>query len=170
MSTVPTNKEQIIIYLAASGLNQAEIANEVGLSPQAISKALSEERIQFELRKLRHKLFGKDIQRKFRDMVPAAQEIMQEILTQPNIKPQLKFNAAQEVFDRALGKPKQTIEHEGSMIKRIYEKLDERGASSTIDVTPEMAADAEPIALPTNPNTNPEPPVDAIDQWANENL
>lgn len=167
MSGAPTNKEQIIIYLAASGLTNTKIAEELGMHPNSISNVLGEERIQFELRKLRHKLFGKDVQRKFRDMVPAAQELTESILTNPNLKPGLRFNAAQEVFDRALGKPKQTIEHEGSMIKRIFEKLDSEDESSTIDVTPKETP--EPVSVISNPNEDP-PAVDPIDKWAAENL
>lgn len=136
-----SSRENAIIYLSAQGKATSEIAEALGISVSNASKTLREERIQFEIKRLRHKLFGHDtkaVKKRFDDMVEGAQNVIQEIIDNPNsaVKPQLRFNAAQEVLDRSLGKPKQTVEHQGSLIKELFDRLDDPNSSKIIDIEP----------------------------------
>lgn len=168
-NTPNSSKQQIITYLAAEGKSVKEIAENTGMSQSTVKGILSDERVAFDIKHLRFKLHGKGVKERFNDMLPKAQDVAAEILENPNTKSQLKFQVAQEVFDRALGRPKQTIEHEGSMLRTIFEKLDGQRSVSVIDG--ELVTDVEVPALEPikekqleNPNNNP------MDDWMNKNM
>ena len=167
------NKNEMICYLAAQGRSTAEIAESLGISKDTVRLKLGDERMQFEIKHLRYKLFGKDHRKRFNEILPHAIDATERILLDPNSKDRVRFAAAQEVMDRALGKPKQTVEHEGSLIRALIEKLDGKGENEV------KALDGEFFEAPAlNPNetmatdraTNPNLQVDEIDKWAKENL
>lgn len=139
--SILSTRENAIIYLAAQGKPNSEIAEALGLSPHTVGNTVREERIQFEIRRLRHRLFGSDTKvakKKFDEMVGSAQKVIEDILENPNttVKPQLKFMAAQEVLDRSLGKPKQSVEVTGSLIEQLFDRLDQPEVNKIIDVSP----------------------------------
>lgn len=164
----PGHTAQLIIYLAATGVKNPEIAEQLNLTVNYVNSVLKEERSLFELRKLRHQLYGKDLKKRFHDLIPAATDVIEQTMLNPNVKPHLKFTAAQEVLDRALGKPKQTVEVEGSMIRSVFEALDSKGEAPLIDVTPDIEGGGSLKQYVINPNEQME--VDSIDKWAKENL
>lgn len=163
MGELLSNKDSLIVYLAAQGKTAPEIADAISIPVSTVRSILQREHVQFEIGHLRHKLFGKDIQKAFKELVPDAQGVISDIIRNPNtgIRPQLKLEAAKEVLDRALGKPKQSIEHSGSLIRDVYDRLREEQAKPALDVTP-VANEAEP-----EQTGEPENPVDA---WAKKNL
>jgi len=163
----------MLCYLAATGLNNSQIARSLGVAPSSITTRLKDEQLQFEIKHLRYKLFGKDHKKRFNDILPHALDVTEEILMNPNTRPQVKFAAAQEVFDRALGKPKQTIEHEGSLVRALYEKLDsQKNSKPVIDVPGKETIVENPnerlniVTTEKNPNTS----LDAVDSWVSKNL
>ena len=123
--TLTSPKEDTIVYLAAKGMKPAEIAQAVGLTTGHVQSLLNSERLEFEVKHLRYKLHGKDTQKMFRDALPRAIEATIAVMDDPRSKPALILKSAEMVLDRSLGKPKQTIEHEGSLIKKLFEKLDD---------------------------------------------
>lgn len=170
MSENLQNRDQTLAYLAATGLTNAQIAESLGLDPKTVRLKLTDERIAFEIKHLRYKLYGADHKKRFNDILPHALDVTEEIVRNPNISPKLKFAAAQEVFDRALGKPKQTVEHEGSLIRALFEKLDAQKSTPVIDVGKETVIENpnERINLPTqaNPNRN----MDTVEDWISKNI
>lgn len=177
------NKERLVIYLAAEGHTQKEIAEETGYPGYKVKEMMEDEKVAFEIRHLRYKLYGKDVKKRFQEMLPHAMDAHEAILTNENTKPALRFQAAQEAYDRALGKPKQTVEHEGSLLRTIFERLDKGdNRPVTIDVIEpgrdvsdvpaleEGTAQIEPsedVETLTRETSEEE---DAIDKWARENL
>lgn len=163
-----SNKELAIIYFSAQGKASGEIAELIGSSPAYVNKTLNEERVQFEIRLMRHKLFGKDVQKRFKELLPAALDKVEEILQNPNTKPGLGFAAAQEIFDRSMGKPKQTVEVHQSLLKNIFEKLDQ--APPPIDITPSADIARIEKSVVEVQSQKCQEPVDLVDAWAKENL
>lgn len=167
----PNNKEDAVIYFAANGLKPQEIAERVGCTPHYVNSLFKEEKFQFQVKQLRYKLFGKDAQKKFKDLIPYAIDALEEVISNPNHKAQLRFTAAQEIFDRVLGKPKQTVQHEGNLLQEVYERLEGNGKKTIIDVSPDddgLPKIEEPDAASTleeKPNIR-----DSIDSWIKENL
>jgi len=164
----------MLIYLAANGFNNTQIASELGISTQTVSNKLQDGRIQFEIKHTRYRLFGANTKKRFDSILPQAIDVTEEIINNPNVKPQLRFQAAQEVFDRSLGKPKQTIEHEGSLVRALYEKLDAK------NVTPvENIKETVIEGVAQNPNTvvpykktedNPNTLTDMVDDFVKKHL
>jgi hypothetical protein len=160
-----STRENAVVYLAAQGKNAVQIAEATGSSTRSITVMLQEERVQFEIRRLQHRLFGKDqknVKRRFDDMVEAAQNTIEEIINDDNpnvtIKPQLRFAAAQEILDRSLGKPKQTVETHVSLIKDLFDRLDDPKTKEVIDIN------EVPDALGSGEEVSP------MDEWAEKNL
>lgn len=129
--------------------------------------------MQFEVKHVRYKLYGKDHKQRFSQILPHAIDIAEKVLLDPNTKTATKFAAAQEFMDRALGKPKQTVEHEGSLIRSLFEKLDGRANEPAImegsftelpESNPNEVRQLTPAANPNLQSDNP------IDKWADENL
>lgn len=163
--TSNSNQQQLLTYLAAEGKNAKEISEALGMSQKSVKAMLTDERIDFDIKHLRYKLYGKGIKEKFQEMLPKAQEAVAEILDNPNTKSNLKFQVAQEVFDRSLGKPKQTVEHEGSLLRAVFEKLDgSRNVSEIIDG--EVVLERTALPESDNPNTI----VNPMDEWINKNM
>lgn len=175
-------KYQTIAYLAASGKNPDEIAAVVALKPSTIATLLRSDRMKFEVKHLRYKLYGKDAQKRFRDLLPQAIDVTEQVMCDESAKPATKLEAAKEVFDRAMGRPKQTMEIGGSLIRTLLEKLDgkEGGVSEILDVSPVPSTfDSQIPEYKENPNEFVKQEEidrrytvkkDDIDKWADENL
>lgn len=146
---------------------------------KTVGLKLQDEKIQFEIKHIRYKLYGKDTKKRFNEILPHAIDITERLLHDPFTKPSTKFQAAQEIMDRALGKPKQTIDHEGSLIRSLFDKLDGKGEPVEVDV---ITVTEEQTMLPLpekkeNPNgiinldtENPNLKLDPVDQWVKDNL
>lgn len=174
-----SSKEGTIVYLAAQDKTNKEIAETVGLSVGTVGQKLRDERIQFEVKRLKHRLFGKDIKnakKRFDEMVEKAQDVIEEIISSDNpnqpIKPQLRFQAAQEILDRSLGKPKQTVEHQGSLIGQLFDRLDDPKIRDIIDL-PEEGPDELSGFLEQATETQGQelaPISNDLDSWIDKNL
>lgn len=163
------SNEKAVAYFAAQGLTIQDISKQTGQPKKKIEALLENERVQFEVRQVRHKLFGKDIQSTFKKLLPVAGEVIENILLSKTAKDSLKFSAAQEVLDRGLGKAVQTVNVRGSLISDIYDKLDGK-KSEPIETTVRLIEPVNPnetkaVDKVANPNLN-----DTIDKWAKENL
>lgn len=165
------NKYETIAYLAAKGMDNSEIAEAVGLSVERTKVILSSERVQFEIKAVRYKLFGKDAQKRHKEILPAAIDIQEEIMLDPKMKPAVRLHAAINFQDRVLGKPKQTIEHEGNLIRELFDRLDGKKKQDTIDIEAKEVI-ASDIILEDNPEKDliQESPKDSVDKWVDENL
>ena len=185
------NKDEMLVYLSAKGAKTSEIASALDLTPQTVRLKLADDRVQFEIKRLRYQLYGKDHKKRFQDILPYAMDVTEEILKSPSAKPQLRFAAAQEVMDRALGKPKQTVEHEGSLVRSLLEKLNSKPGQEIIDIsplspdaiapgtdldnveTPQARVDSQVLGNPnyvTKMNSQENPNFQKVDDWMAKNL
>lgn len=173
------NRDNMIIYLAAEGKTNAQIGEALDIDPATVRLKLTDERVAFEVKRMRYKLYGADHKKRFESILPHALDVTETILLDANAKSSLRFAAAQEVMDRTLGKPKQTVEHEGSLVRALFEKLD--GKKPVIEVGGEPTApenERPALTLIENPNEkvavdvskNPNLSDDPIDNWVNKNL
>ena len=80
-------------------------------------------------------------------------------------KPSVRVMAADKILDRAMGKPKQFLQVEGSMIRKIYESLD--NSKPVIDAEP--VSRAESIETEAKPVENPNS-TEKVDRSQNPNL
>lgn len=162
-------KYHTIAYLAVRGLGVKEIAEAVSMSDGQVRVILDSERMKFEIKHLQYKLIGQDVQKRFKSMVPAAIDILEEVMQDESSKPATKLDAAKEVMDRALGKPQQNIKHEGSLIRELFEKMD----GKTIDVKTvheTVIPEDKPLGPIATVREEQIPPKDDVDEWASKNL
>lgn len=143
---VKAGPHTLVAHLAACGLKAKEIAEQVGLSPDTVKRYLASEKIKFEIRRLQHNYFGKDPMRRFQTMIQEAGDVLETVMRDEQIKPSIRVMAADKILDRAVGKPKQFLQVEGSLIRKVYESLDQK------NVTPNPNLDKEPIDIENNPN------------------
>lgn len=148
----------LVAHLRACGLQPKEIATQVGLSVSTVNQYLASEKIQFEIRRLQHTYFGKDPMRRFQTMLNEAADVMEETMRDKQVKPSVRVMAADKILDRALGKPKQHLTVEGSLIRKVYESLDDntgRKIQTTIEVSgdnPNVREVTAPVVGEKNPN------------------
>lgn len=146
----------LVAHLRACGLQPKEIATQVGLSVSTVNQYLASEKIQFEIRRLQHTYFGKDPMRRFQTMLQEAADVMEETMRDKQVKPSVRVMAADKILDRALGKPKQHLTVEGSLIRKVYESLDDN-TGKKIQTTIEVSGDnpnVRDVAQP-GPEKNP---------------
>lgn len=66
-------------------------------------------------------LASAQMQTMLKETAPAALQVIIDIMNDPSVKDELKLKAAQDIMDRAVGKPKQTVDNE--LKGGIYIKL-----------------------------------------------
>ena len=183
IKTISKPVHETIAFMLARGLTQTEIAAMLGMNDKEITLIANSDRMKFEVKTLTYKLFGKDVQKKFKDILPEAIEAAVDVMRDPKAKPAVKLGAAMNFMDRALGRPKQTMEVEGSLIRQLFEKLDQKKSSEPIEMgqAPEQIVVEEiKEPLPQNPNEqgkkdfalnpNLNPDFDKLASWVENNL
>jgi hypothetical protein len=167
-------RDQAISYLTMEGWTNEEIASCLQVPIEVIRLKLTDERIQEKSRNLHYQIYSEDSKKRYQDMLPHAMRVIEDILKDPMAKPQLKIDAAREVTDRVLGKPKQTVEHEGSLIRAFLERLSSPEMIATEPALPVPYRELPPgnpnVSTPVVTKDNPNFQEDMVDQWMKKNL
>jgi len=156
-----------VCHMAAIGFNKKEIAVSLGIPESRVGAVLSSKSAKAQIDKIQHDLFFADPQKMFRTEVPRAFRRIRKVLYGEKTKDNDVLKAADMIFDRALGKPKQEIQHETSSIKQLFEMLDKQNQAPAVEakpVLPDQVIDAE-YTVKTQ-----EQPKDDMDSWLLENL
>lgn len=155
-------RHEIVIYLAAVGRKGGEIAQAVRMTESQISILLSNTEIQRRIGETQEKVFGEDHKKRFTRILPGAISTAENIMLDTTTKPAVRLKAAQDLINRAIGKPKEKIEIEGVLeIRKVFERLDqlERGEEAPVD--------AEFQVVETGP-AEPEKTLDEVDKFLAE--
>lgn len=167
---------ELVAHLVACGIKADAIASQAGLTVQQVMVMMKDEKMRFEVKRLQTKLFPNP-KKRFQILAERAMEVTEEILDDDGQKPNVRLKAAQEVMDRAWGKPEQTINHDGSLIRRLFEQMDGANAKEVTAPAPPPARIIDLEASPNpnevekrDPSSNPNAGGDSIDRWVNENL
>jgi len=156
-----------VCHMAAIGFNRKEIAVSLGIPEGRVTAVLSSKSAKAQIDKIQHDLFFADPQKMFRTEVPRAFRRIRKVLYGEKTKDGDVLKAADMIFDRALGKPKQEVQHETSSIKQLFEMLDKQNQSSIIEVKP---SPVEPVVDAEFKEKTDEQPKDDMDSWLVENL
>lgn len=160
-----------VCHMAAIGFNKREIAVSLGIPENRVSAVLSSKSAKAQIDKIQHDLFFADPQKMFRTEVPRAFRRVRKVLYGEKTKDNDVLKAADMIFDRALGKPKQEVAHETSSIKQLFEMLDKQTQdnSKAIEVTAKTVQQEQVIEAEFKEKQE-EQPKDDIDAWLSENL
>ena len=150
-----------MVNMLALGFTKKEIAEQLSIPLSRVNMIFSSESAKKEVQRIQEKFFFVDPQKMFMSKVPRAFREVSKLMEGKKTKEAVKLQAANTIFDRALGKPVQEIKHEGSAIKDLFLALDQRKnaeESKTIEATYHEVKEET--------KTSEEP----FDVWLNENL
>lgn len=168
-----SHRHKLICYMASLGFDYRHIANQVGVSETTVSHTCNSQAGRLEIERLQGQIFGEDPQRRFKKLLNDAISTTEEIMSDPSEKGSVRLAAANTVMDRAMGKPKQEVEHKTSSIRALFERLDAMDRQPAIELTPQKQVSSNEIEGELVTEAAPpkeEPPKDEIDQWIEDNL
>lgn len=159
-----------VCHMAAIGFNKKEIAVSLGIPENRVGAVLSSKSAKAQIDKIQHDLFFSDPQKMFRVEVPRAFRRVKKVLYGKEARDGDVLKAADMVFDRALGKPKQEVQHEASSIKQLFEMLDKQSQADKPQVIEAKIVnkDIEDASF-TEVKTESEPK-DDMDKWLEDNF
>lgn len=153
-----------VLHLAAMLMSADEIEKSMRINVGTVYNVINSQRGQEEIQRIQDKFWAGSFKDAFnRFVVPAMQTIVQT-MSDPNVKAQTRVEAASKLLDRALGKPVQQIEVENSLLRSVFEKLDQENKPKEATLT------APTTTVTVEVDTKPEKPKDALDSWVEENL
>ena len=163
---VITATDRLIVLLAAHGFKDTEIAKHLDIGIGTIKKKVNHPGFISEIEKLQMKIYCEAPKKQFERVFPKALKVAESILEDPTAKPSTRLMAAQDFMDRVAGKATQKVEVEGSMVRALYEKLDERkknGGDKPIDADYTDVTD-----MPASREEAKEHPLDDVDRFLME--
>lgn len=159
-----------ICYLMALGMRSNDIAKELGLSQTVVQQLVQKERIKIEITDLERRYANHDIRGKIQSILPKTVEVLETIMDDENNPANARISAANILQDRGLGKPRQEIDMGISVIREVFEKLDQRQIDrQSVRV---LSPDQTVIDLTTSSAVKllEEQPKNEVDSWLEENL
>lgn len=123
---------EALIYMAASGATNKQIADDLGFTQSRISIILSKPSLKEKVRKVQEELWGDSAEKRFKNLLPKAIDTWERILNDTSEKSALQSDVASKVADRVLGKPKQEVSVAGNLLGDLISRLDQQ---QTRDVT-----------------------------------
>lgn len=159
--------DRVIAMLAACGATPKQIAGELQMEPNYVEVLLDEEPMKAQVKLIAGRLFSGDPKKRFRAMANRSLELLEDMQTDKKVKDGIRARVAEQILDRAFGKPEQTVNLEGSLTRRIYERLANEPPIKTeadgFDLTKLKPVEALPAAGQVGvPND--------LDGWAEKNL
>lgn len=174
-----STRHHYIAFLAAVGKSQKEICEETGMSPSRMSIVMNSQRMRQEVARIQNEHFGKNTAERFMQMLPKATKFYDDMLnTQDQQSRGLKFKVAKDLMDRALGKPKETVEIKNNSVRELYLFLDQiRTGQKSLDLKPaspqpqkQSRASAEVIDTTATPVPTKTDEFSQIDDWIAKNV
>jgi hypothetical protein len=127
-----TERMKWMAYLRVNGATNENIAREVGISLSRVSIISSSPRFKEYVSYLRYKIFGEDTEDRLKKLAPLSVDVITETLKSSIEKGSVKADVAFRLLDRVYGKPQQKIEHTGSGIRELIERIDRSGREANV--------------------------------------
>lgn len=169
------HRHELICMYAASGKSNTEIARDMGYTDHRMSIILNTPRVKMSIQNLRNKLYGEDVHSRFQRMLPKAVDVVEKILDNPQERPGIRLKAANELMNRAIGKPKETVEIKTNSIRDVFEYLDRmRNGNPTshshnnLVAIPSQQLHSQPETITIEVEATPVK--NQIDSWISENV
>ncbi len=119
-----SHRHKFIANLAASGMRNGDIAEELNMTDSRISIILDNPSMKIEIARIREKMFGSNNRRRLEMLMPKALNVAEEVLTGEQHMMKHKIDMAKYVLDQGLGKAKQDITVSGNLLGDLLDKLD----------------------------------------------
>lgn len=115
---------RVIAYLFAGGADPETISTMLKMEADVVRRVIELPRISAFVSELKKRAIGGDSLRSIKSYLPDAVEVTRTIMMDTNQKGMTRLTAANTFLDRGMGKPTQTIEVGGSLIRQLFERLD----------------------------------------------
>ncbi len=179
------HRHKTVALLAAQGLTQTRISQELGITQSRLSIIMNTRRMQAEIARCAKEIYGQDTQNRFTKLAEKSFGIVESILDNPQERSSLRYQVAKDCIDRQHGKAPERLEIRNSTIKDLFEAMDKMSRAQMLGIRPEVALEApkahtieaELVAEEPGPQAPAEgtakskaDPYSAIDSWISANV
>jgi hypothetical protein len=112
-----------IIHLAAIGWSDLAISKRLGLTKNWVEAITKGKSVAAEIERIQVENYRRDYKEMFEQLVPQAVQNIFDLMVKKSYKESVRLEAAKYIVDRALGKPKETIETKNDMISQVFQLL-----------------------------------------------
>lgn len=147
-----SHRIRVIAHMAALGLSNREIAGRTGYTEGRISIVLRSIEVTEEVERTRKEIFSRSDAQALVTMLPKAYETIWETLRDDGAARALRVDTSFKIIERLHGKPKQSVDVGGTLLKDVFAMLDRQAsafekfapkAEQAIDVTDSGAPGAD---------------------------
>lgn len=114
---------RMVIYYASIGFNDTTIAKQLNCQVSTVRRALASRSIKSEVDRLSTEVIKKQMDQIFTKILPEAVATTYSIMTSEKEKSTVRLEAAKQMMDRALGKPREMIEQKTTIIADVFDEL-----------------------------------------------
>jgi len=128
MEGVPVEKRKehfyrMVMYYSSIGFPDNVIARRLECPVGTVRKVLGSDSIRAEVQALSDGLIQKEIQKIFTRILPEAIATTYGLMVDDEEKSAVRLDAAKHMMDRALGKPKETVENKTTILAEVFDAI-----------------------------------------------
>lgn len=138
---VSSRRAETVYMLMASGATRNQIAQDLGCTPQTITHYMNSPQARERIDYHRERLMGRGVKKRIESIAHKAMDRVEHTIDDDKIKPETRLSAATYVLDHSLGKPKQSIEHSGSILGEIMDRINGSRLVNELTTLPESPKD-----------------------------
>lgn len=116
-------RNELIYKLMATGMKAIEISEELGISLNSFYIASNKPEANMRVQFYRDKLFGNSIRKRMDSLGHKAVDKLEKLLASDSEK--VSADATYYILDQNVGKAKNTIQHEGSLLSDLIDKIND---------------------------------------------
>lgn len=120
-------RHRVICYLKAIGFKNRDIQRTLNCSLGEIYKVIRSQSGQDEIERVQREIFVSEPAKMFEAILPEAVKVAVNAMMSKKVNTSIRVDAAFKFMDRALGKPSQTVEHKGNLVKELITKISNEG-------------------------------------------
>lgn len=114
-------RNELIYKLMATGMKATEICEELGISLNSFYIASNKPEANSRVHYYRERLFGHNVRKKMDALAHKAVDKLEKLLESDSEK--VQADAVYYVLDQNVGKAKNTIQHEGSLLSEMIDRI-----------------------------------------------
>lgn len=133
------HRHELIIRLAAGGMTNVQIADEIGMSAARVGIVLAQPANKAKVKAVQEQLWGENVKKRMQTIASKALDTVEEIMNNKQERGATRLQASTYVLDQAVGKAQQTVNVQGSVLGELIHRID---TMAVRDVAPLNALDA----------------------------
>jgi len=159
-------KHETLAHMAASGMTNKKIAQDLGMTEARISVILTNTLVGQRVKEIQARYWGGNIEKRFKQSIPAAMDVMDDAIKNQSgtFKSADQLKASMWLLEKVTGKAKQEVDHTSGSLKDLLQKMDDMtDRGEVIDVSPQLEGKTEE-------ETEAQREDQKFDNWIDQNL